>query len=126
MYLNIIKNDPFFCILNVHVHVHCYLKNNHHFFLFGLLVYTSCRYLRKESIFEPNTIKSILSLVILNFSVPSNAYPEQMDSIQVLHQKRDEDIPLDGREPAEKGLRLFQREYISDACDENYLTDFGV
>lgn len=89
--------------------------------LFGLLVYTSCRYLRKESIFEPNTIKSILSLVILNFSVPSNAYPEQMDSIQVLHQKRDEDIPLDGREPAK-----IQREYISDAFDENYLTDFGV
>lgn len=57
----------------------------------------------------------------MNFSVPSNAYPEQMDSIQVLHQKRDEDIPLDGREPAK-----IQREYISDAFDENYLTDFGV
>lgn len=93
MYLDIIKNYPFYCILNVH----CYLKNERHFFLFGFLVYT-CRYSHKESIYEPNTIKSILSLVILNFSVPSNAYPGQMDGIQILHQKRDEDIPLDSRD----------------------------
>lgn len=42
-----------------------------------------------------------------------------MDCIQILHQKRDEDVSLDSRELTERLQELLKREYIFDSCDEN-------